>query len=306
MSIPTLIVFKDGEVAEAPRRRQGQGSAAPGARRIPRRPLRALGLGDGGRGRPRPPAPASQPRATTAVARARRASATPPPRPLSRASSRPRGLRVDGICDAATLGRARRGRLPARRPAALPPRRRCCAATTSPSSSAGSARSASTPAASTASSAPRPRPRSSEFQRNVGLERRRRLRPDDTGRPAPLRQAARDASEVDRRVRERESLQTHTQDAPRATSGARGADELVTLAALGRPFARGRPEDSCSSSTTTTIPSTPRAANGFGADVYVGPRSRPPSTSARCAYYATDGFRSPGGGALARHRPCRA
>ena len=36
MSIPTLLVFDDGEVQQAPRRRQGQGATAPGARRIPR------------------------------------------------------------------------------------------------------------------------------------------------------------------------------------------------------------------------------------------------------------------------------
>ena len=34
MSIPTLLVFDGGEVAQAPRRRQGQGSTASGAQRI--------------------------------------------------------------------------------------------------------------------------------------------------------------------------------------------------------------------------------------------------------------------------------
>ena len=36
MSIPTLIVFNEGELAEAAHRRQGQGPAARGAERIPR------------------------------------------------------------------------------------------------------------------------------------------------------------------------------------------------------------------------------------------------------------------------------
>ena len=35
MSIPTLIVFKDGQPGQAPRRRQGQGPAARGAARLP-------------------------------------------------------------------------------------------------------------------------------------------------------------------------------------------------------------------------------------------------------------------------------
>ena len=47
MSIPTLILFKDGEAAAAHRRCQGQGSADPGDRSIPVEGL-PLGLGSSG------------------------------------------------------------------------------------------------------------------------------------------------------------------------------------------------------------------------------------------------------------------
>ena len=49
MSIPTLIVFKDGEAEQAPGRRQGQGPAARGAERVPRLTRRSVQLASPGR-----------------------------------------------------------------------------------------------------------------------------------------------------------------------------------------------------------------------------------------------------------------
>ena len=66
------------------------------------------------------------------------------------------------------LGRADRERLRARRPPALPARADAARRRRRASSSAGSTRSASTPAAKTASSGPRPRPRCASSNANAG------------------------------------------------------------------------------------------------------------------------------------------
>ena len=183
MSIPTLIVFQDGQPVRAPDRRQGQGPAAPGAQRVHRliadRPVlwiaeaRVVRSGPPSRltnelplapGRPAKPCVTSSagctalgyddsgdPPGSYGAATERAVRSLPgAPRPAGRRDLRPPDLGVAG-----------RGRLPARRPAAVPRGARCCGATTSPSSSENWARSASTPAGSTASSARGPRVRSS-------------------------------------------------------------------------------------------------------------------------------------------------
>ena len=110
MSIPTLLVFKDGRGQEAPGRRQGQGPAAPGARRIPRRPVCPLRLGA---------APARR-SATSSAGWRRRLRSRPGASPAATATAtetavaRSRTLAasdVDGVCDDADVGRARRGQL---------------------------------------------------------------------------------------------------------------------------------------------------------------------------------------------------
>ena len=77
----------------------------------------------------------------------------------------------------ADLPPARRGALAARRPGAPLHRQPPVAATTSPRCSSGCSTWASTPAASTASSARAPSSALREFQRNIGLARRRHVRP---------------------------------------------------------------------------------------------------------------------------------
>ena len=124
MSIPTLLVFTDGEVQEAPRRRQGQGAAARGALRVhrlepagPRASDAAAVRTRGDRG-PRPPAAA---RRAAGVRDRLDGDVRRRDRSARCARSRTqRGLRVDGICGPETWGALIESWLPPRRPAALP------------------------------------------------------------------------------------------------------------------------------------------------------------------------------------------
>ena len=171
MSIPTLLVFKDGEQVKRLVGAKGKGQLLQDLAEF-------IGLSD-----PAVPAgraAAARRSATSSVrlgalgsrdpaGRRARARSAPPPSGVVRAFQEARGLRVDGICGRADLGGARRERLRASATGCSTAAGRCCAATTSPSSSAGSTRSASTPAARTASSATTPTGALIEFQRNIGL-----------------------------------------------------------------------------------------------------------------------------------------
>ena len=106
MSIPTLLVFKDGEPGEAPRRRQGQGPAAPGPRRVRR--LSGAAAAATASCRPSSGAGAAARRSATSSSALARARSRPRPRrprrlrhrhtDAVRARSRRRGgLRVDGV-----------------------------------------------------------------------------------------------------------------------------------------------------------------------------------------------------------------
>ena len=110
MSIPTLLVFDDGEVAQAARRRQGQGRTA--RRSSTNSCLLPADPGSARRGRPRPATPPRRRRVPARPA-PRRACSARRPRPRCAAFQQARGLRVDGVCDEHTLdgaGRGRRGR----------------------------------------------------------------------------------------------------------------------------------------------------------------------------------------------------
>ena len=209
---------------QAPRRRQGQGPAARGARRVP--------LIDPPP-RPAPPPPPGRPVASGAPVRvdargdrhrsARRADAPAAPRrarrarPSATSSAASAALghdlggdparRATAPATEAAVARLPGGRGACASTASAAPRPgprwsrratgsatgcstsapRCCAATTSPSSSAASAPSGSTPAGSTASSGPTPPRALAEFQRNAGLTTDGICGPDTVARPAPPR-----------------------------------------------------------------------------------------------------------------------
>ncbi len=114
MSIPTLILFKDGEVAEAGRRRTGQGPAARGALRIPvetrSSPRRRVRSGEAVRDRPAPPRRVGL-RDRCAMTAARSAPAPMPPSGPSRNNG---AFARDGVCGTRHLGRPGRGGLAAR------------------------------------------------------------------------------------------------------------------------------------------------------------------------------------------------
>ena len=266
MSIPTLLVFDGGEMQEAPRRRQGQGPAAAGARRIPRYfPLTARSAR---RGRPRPAAPPRRRRVPARRRRARvvlrvdrggavatfQAAARPArPRRLRRARpgrrwSRPSwqlgdrllvlvapNLRGDDVADAAGAARPARLRL-------RPGRRHL---------RAGDGR------------APL-----EDFQRNCGLDRRRRVRADHGAGPADVlgRQTGTRTGVAD--VRELEPL-TSSVPAPRRPARRR---RPVRRARHARPPRR----PPCASAGRRSSPRRARpvahaaAANRYAATVYIG------------------------------------
>ena len=273
---------------EAPRRRQGQGPAAPGPRRVHRltgdaRPLAAGVLRAAPRrGGPRPPAAARRARASRSPPDEARRVRRRAPSARSAPSRTPRGLRVDGICGPRDLGRAGRERLRASATGCSTAAARCCAATTSPSSSAGSTRSgfdagredgifgADTDAA-----------RSIEFQRNAG--------------PAPpTASAGRDTvAALDRVGGLADGLGGRACASARRCAAARTGSTGRRVvrgrrAGLRRPSAdavvrgarRARRRRRRSTPAAPTTRRSPAEANRYGADLFLG---LPPRRRARAA-----------------------
>ncbi len=175
-------------------------------------------------------------------------------------------------------------------------RARCCGATTWPSSSARSARSASTPAGSTASSGPQTERALRDFQRNAGLDHRRH-RAAATCSPASStlgRPPGRSTNVAG--VRERETLRVAAAGARRAaaSSSARPAAS-TSLAARPRPPPAGRraPWSPCSHHPHPSVQAV--EANDFGADLYLGLAAhrwavpRPPTTARPASSRPADG-----------------
>ena len=154
MSIPTLILFKDGEPScgsSAPRARV---SCSKSSRHSCSGQRPASASGESGRVGPGSPGSSAAPSATTrSETGAGRFEAVT--EQAVRSFQRERGLRCDGVCGEQTWSALVEAGLDSAT-GSCTTSAPCCAATTSPTCNAASARSGSMPAGSTASSVARP------------------------------------------------------------------------------------------------------------------------------------------------------